>query len=576
MNKKRLTGDVIVTLMAFVAAAIYLYLQAPYRIGFKEQVSIFLWSPDRVAWYLSNPAVVASVAGDWLTQFYMSNAVGVTVTLLLMVILWLGIVRVITLAGAGNYKYMLAFLPVVISGWFMTWPNYPVSALTGFIIAIWAACAISHIENVKFRAVAIGLGMPVIFILAGGHALSFAVASLFIGKRNLKANLIAFVLGFGALLLAGRLYNLTLIQTLVFPVTPGYIVPDNKILMLLPLSVVVVLALSVWLNNKVSYAIVLVVTLGVLSLFKDVDMEFSFKIGTLAYRSEWKEVRSLANKHLDSRFGLYYRNLSYAREGSLPDVLLSCRQTMASEGLFLSTTQGDGYLSMFYFTDALLEMGDLSQATDCALLGQTIMPGYYSTRMLRRLAEISVTAGDYTVASKYLDILARTRNHKAWARNLMDCIAKDSIPDDYLILRTRTSTQDHFFLQGDIQSSLKLIAEDRPLNKVAIDYLLCSYLLDKNLNTFTGLYEKYYLGALDQIYRVPELYQEALLVNVNSDESLRETVERYKISRAVTEKYMNLLNAQASSGNPSAITRESEGTYWNYIMSVRLNNRNQQ
>ena len=230
---------------------------------------------------------------------------------------------------------------------------------------------------------------------------------------------------------------------------------------------------------------------------------------------------------------------------------------------------------MMYFTDALLEIGDVSQATDCALLAQTVMPGHYSTRMLRRLAEIAVVTGDYDVAVKYLNILSRTRNHRAWAADLTECIMSDSIPDQYLIWRSRTAPVDRFFGQGDIRASLNIIASESPYNKVAIDYLLCSYLIDKNVNRFISYYDKYYLNALDQVVTVPDLYQEALMVNVNSNESLRETVEKYGISGRVVEKFMNLMQARIQSEDPDVITEEAVGTYWNYIMAVRLINGNQ-
>ena len=228
---------------------------------------------------------------------------------------------------------------------------------------------------------------------------------------------------------------------------------------------------------------------------------------------------------------------------------------------------------MMYYTDALLEMGDVSQATDCALLAQTVMPGHYSTRMLRRLAEIAIVTGDYDVASKYLNILIRTRNHRAWASDLLDCIAKDDIPEQYLIWRSRTVPNDHFYVQGDIRSSLSIIASELPYNRTAIDYLLCSYLLDKNINTFIRLYDIYYLDALDRIITVPDLYQEALLVNVNSRESLIETVSKYHISEKVVDKYLSVMEARASSSLPeNAFVEEIRGTYWHYIMVMSFNN----
>jgi hypothetical protein len=202
-------------------------------------------------------------------------------------------------------------------------------------------------------------------------------------------------------------------------------------------------------------------------------LEFSVKVGTLAYRSEWGQVRELASDNLDTQYGLYYRNLSYARGGTLPDALLKCDQGLLSDGLFLSTSVKDPYLSKFYFTDALLEMGDVSRATDCALLAQTVTPGYYSTRMLRRLSEISVITGDYQVASKYLYILSKTRFHSEWAGNMMDCIRKDSIPKQYLVLRSRTSDHDRFFDLNDIHSSLYVI-----LSSQCISYLQSQHSTD--------------------------------------------------------------------------------------------------
>ena len=65
------------------------------------------------------------------------------------------------------------------------------------------------------------------------------------------------------------------------------------------------------------------------------------------------------------------------------------------------------------------------------------------------------------------------------------------------------------------------------------------------------------------------------MVNVNSDESLRATVEKYHISQEVVEKFMNLMAARARSENGEVLTEESVGTYWNYIMAVKLISGNQ-
>jgi len=555
-----------------------LMVQATYRLNFKEQISIFLLDADRISWYLSNPGVISSIAGDWLTQFYISGKAGAFLSVLLLALISVGLIRFYILTDSKKAPFwLLLMLPVFVEGYFIPFPNYPVSATVGLVFAVWVACALSHLRESGLAPWIYGISVPVMFVLVGGHAFTLALLLGYIKRKDLLPTALCLLAGLIAMILCGRLYNLTLLQTFIWPIYPRYIVPDTKLLLLEPILIIAVMAaipLFLRISKDVIREIVIIAILLVGVAFygkkSDKELERVVKIGTLAYRNDWKGVKEMAQSDDSNFYRNFYWHLCNAREMHLADDLLKGRWGMSSNGLFLSTGKGNPYFSMMYFTDALLEIGDVSQATDCALLAQTVMPGHYSTRMLRRLAEISVVTGDYAVASKYLNILSRTRNHKAWAQNLMGCIEKDSIPEQYMIWRTRTAPVDRFFPQGDIRSSLLIISQESPYNIVAKDYLLCSYLLDKNVNTFINMYDKFYLNTLDQIIEVPDLYQEALLVNVNSNESLTETVRKYHISDRIVEKFMNQMMVRAQSEDPDVITQEAAGTYWNYIMAVSL------
>lgn len=556
--------------------------RASYRLDFKEQISIFLFGADRIEWYLSNPGVIASITGDWLTQFYIKSTVGAFLSILLLILISAGLARFFRIAEPKRHGILvLLLLPVLLEGYFIPFPNYPVSATIGLAISVWAACGLACLKDSKFAPWVYGITVPLVFVIAGGHALTFALMLGYLKRKDVRT-VMCLLAGLIVMILCGRFYNLTLLQTFIWPVFPKYIIPNTRLLLLQPVLVVAMMEASRQFHrigkDRIREAVITVISVAFLFLFDNADdreLERVVKIGTLAYRNDWKEVKRMAASDDANMYRNYYWHLCNAREGRMPDELLKGRWGISSNGLFLSTGKGDPYFSMMYFTDALLEIGDVSQATDCALLAQTVMPGHYSTRMLRRLAEIAVVTGDYDVAVKYLNILSRTRNHRAWAADLTECIMSDSIPDQYLIWRSRTAPVDRFFGQGDIRASLNIIASESPYNKVAIDYLLCSYLIDKNVNRFISYYDKYYLNALDQVVTVPDLYQEALMVNVNSNESLRETVEKYGISGRVVEKFMNLMQARIQSEDPDVITEEAVGTYWNYIMAVRLINGNQ-
>ena len=554
------------------------FQKAPFRLEFKEQISIFLWSADRISWYLSNPGLIASVSGDWLTQFYINGWTGSLLSLLLLLLISAGLYRFYRLANPKHHAVLvLLILPLLMEGYFIPFPNYPVSATVGLTVSVWSACALAHLKDSKFDPWIYGLSVPVMFLIAGGHALTLALMLGYLKRRDAATTVVCLVAGLLSMVLLGKLYNLSLLHTFIWPVYPKHIIPSEKLLLLEPFLIIAVMVLST-LSSRIRkphtkegivYAVMIISSIT-FTTTADKELENVIKIGTLAYRNDWKEVKRMAGSSEPNMYRNFYWNLCNAREGRLADDLLKGRWGSSSSSLFLSTGRNDPYFSMIYFTDALLEIGDVSQATDCALLAQTVMPGHYSTRMLRRLAEIAVVTGDYAVASKYLDILSRTRNHREWARDLQESINRDEIPEQYLIWRSRTVSNDHFFGQGDIRSSLKIIAQESPYNRTAIDYLLCSFLLDKNLNSFIDYYDRYYLNALDRIVRVPDLYQEALMVNVNSDESLRATVEKYHISQEVVEKFMNLMAARARSENGEVLTEESVGTYWNYIMAVKL------
>ncbi len=584
MGRKTRTEDLCILAGVFIFMWALLYSKAPFRLDLKEQLSIFLLGADRVEWYLSNPAIAASIIGDWLTQFYSSRILSSLISISLILSVVAGLARLFRISEPQRPVCLpLLVLPALLECFFVSFPNYPVSATVGLALSVWTATALARIKDSEWSSFIYGLSVPVMFVIAGSHAFTMALLLAFIKRKDGSVPYISLIAGIALMLICGRLYNLTFYQTLIWPVTPGYIIPGAVWMILMPWFVLAVTALSLlydkWIGNRwrsLVPAVLFCMLIPLIFALDNKEMESTVKIGTLAYRNNWKEVKQMAAsaKPKDrNMYSDYYWNLCNAREGRLADFLLQGGWGRSKEKLFLSTTRGDSYFSSMYYTDALLEMGDISQATDCALLVQTIVPGHYSTRMLRRLSEIAVVAGDYPVAAKYLNILMRTRNHRRWARELMDCIQKDSIPDMYLRWRSKACSTDRFFVQGDSRSSLAIIASQSPYNREAIDYLMCSCLLDKNLNSFIGLYDKYYLNALDKVVEVPVLYQEALLVNVNSNESLQETVRKYNISTDVVNKYLELMDARAHDQHPeSVMTGNAMGSYWHYIMAVRFNN----
>lgn len=69
---------------------------------------------------------------------------------------------------------------------------------------------------------------------------------------------------------------------------------------------------------------------------------------------------------------------------------------------------------------------------------------------------------------------------------------------------------------------------------------------------------------------VPALYQEALLVNVNSEESFRSTVARYGITEKVASRFIDFMEAQTRASGDISKLEDFKGTYWYYLISKKL------
>ena len=61
---------------------------------------------------------------------------------------------------------------------------------------------------------------------------------------------------------------------------------------------------------------------------------------------------------------------------------------------------------------------------------------------------------------------------------------------------------------SDYPGVLSSLVAEYPENKQALDYLLCYYLLNENLNSFKNTFDTYYKGKFEV---VPRLYEEALV-----------------------------------------------------------------
>lgn len=573
MTLKYKRWDLVGVLLFLIACWAYLNFGVRYEIIFKEQMGMFMMSSESIALYLAKPAILTEIVGEFLTQFFAIDALGPVLFTLAFGLIWLGLNKAFRRIGLGDASSTLALIPLVLELVSVTSQAYTFSTTLGLLVAVWVFVACSYVKNEKVLLGVYLVALPLVYLLAGSHMITALILFLMLRRRNI---LPALGVGVAALLIElfiGRHMGLDLVQTLYYPLNIRYPLSPVSIYMLVPASVLAMALLGLldfrpWIGYLMALA---ALGLGLKFSYRPSE-NYDLKVATLAYRNQWSEVKKLAIENpYNTVIGIYYRNLCFAKEGKLVENLLEYG-SQPYGALQFSVASNSGYLPIFCAIDQLLEVGDISQATDCALLIQTVMPRNNSSRMIRTLAVIALTVADDDVARKYLHMLSKTVLYRRFANELLANLDKGLVPEEMVMTRKLAATKDIFFHQNDWTESLTAVVSSNPVNKTALDYLLCQYLLGKNIRSFEGIYEKYYEPRFREALGIPEIYQQALLVNVDSQEEFNYRCSRYGISPEVARRWMDFTKLISQKAVSPADLAAFKGTYWFYIATTQIVN----
>jgi len=259
-----------------------------------------------------------------------------------------------------------------------------------------------------------------------------------------------------------------------------------------------------------------------------------------------------------------------AQKGLLPEKLFDFYQPF-SLGLIPPVTPEQNWQSIFVSNDVFYLIGDMNRTQHSAMLGNTFSPYQRSSRMMRRLAEINLVTGDSAAATKYLRILSKTLFHKAWAEKQLKMLQSGKAENWLTSKRRQIADADMLRKSNDYLPSLKFMAEQRPDNTTAVDYLLCYLLLNKDLKQFREDYDRFYLN---QNRKAPKVYAEALLAQLVASGATQNQVMKYNIDAKTIKQFAEYTNEyDQSSGNSSALNGKFAHTYWFYYHFATMQKR---
>lgn len=504
-------------LLAIFYATVY-----PSHLLWQEQNQVFLNTPHWLAAYFDHPAWLGCMAGDWLTQFYHNTVVGAIIlslavtgcTALFGVILFRVLPRVPALIGT----VLFAILMVGCSMPATTSLSFFICVAGGLILGLsrlWINYGKNHVIDLS----------PIVVILSYwmfglGALLTAAAMSLLLIKRY-HSN------GQGKYGLIGAGTAVTLAFATPAVLCGHYALPYTKALLYPGL---------------------------VRPSMPETEYEERLAISDALWRRDYDDVkrRALAVDEPDDYTAFHYY-LASALQDSLPDNLL--KFPVRSLGT-LTTISDKSPLSIINMMNELYyELGDMTYAERAAMMRNVFSPRNRNVRMIRRLAEINLVSGDTLAARKYLNILGKTHAYAGWSAAHTPGRMDPQTKTDIERRRVRSNTKDNIRIGDNCRNILLELLESNPGNTLALDYLLCTDLLLKDMDTFKMDYDTYCMAKGHPRHK--RLYQEALMIYLAGTDALEEDWHRY-ISMPELISEFNIYSNRR--GDPSF-----SNTYWYYF-----------
>ncbi|MCU0454666.1 MAG: DUF6057 family protein [Bacteroidales bacterium] len=559
-----------------------------------EQLQLFQTTAIYLADKLSVQGGFADYTGEFLVQFFGLPFAGAVVTgiMLSLVIILTG--QIIRLVTAREPLMLFSFLPA--AGWFLLLQNefYSFSGVPGFLISLFASRFYLTLKQPSKRIFAGILLIPIVYWLTGAAYMTFVLVIviseiIFRTKaRELKPVPLAVLpayLVIGIMVpLAARFLIIedTLLQAYIsgsyfrlsifFPFPLVLIVISVPCFILLqeflPFAPFAQSSLRpLRLNIISSCAIMLFLIVGILA-WGDFRAEDQMEYDNLVYREKWNRIIEKAEREQPTdRLSMVAVNLALAKTGQLSARMFSLGQ---SEDFLFSEYERRG-MTPFLAGEPFYHLGFINFAQMVAFETLESTPdAKFPSRSLIRIASTYLINGQYDIARKYLEPLSHTVFYRKWAR---ECIRLSYREDEirthpvWAYMRSLSAKHDFFYNAGQMDVALRYLLLSNPRNKMAYEYLMAFYLLDRDLDSFLK-----YLPLTRQLNYdgMPKSWQEAAAYIATRLPDDLPQLEGFRPD----QETINRIKAYADlfSGEPRDTTRirqEYGDTYWYYLHFVK-------
>ncbi len=285
----------------------------------------------------------------------------------------------------------------------------------------------------------------------------------------------------------------------------------------------------------------------------DFLLEAAFAADCEYYFGNYDKVVSMAEQSKEKTSQLlFFYNLVQAQRGQLPDHLL--KYTPTDLGTFYKIGPETPLLIIRNMNELYWALGDMTFTERAAMMTNVFSANNRNVRMMRRMAECNIVSGDSLAAEEYLRILDKTWAYDKWAEKVR-AHGQEIYREKIKMVNHRdtitTSDNAHFLMMQ--------LLDANPDNTVALDYILCSTLLLKDITNFKRDYDRYCMETGKP--RIKTIYQEALCIWLAGTNAPQEAWMKYIQSEDVLRRFQQYNNQRGS--------QAFKGSYWYYFDKIK-------
>ena len=234
--------QVAIVVVAMATCWCWFAFGAPYTLYTKEQLVLFVADWTAVLDYFARPAVLSSIVGDYLTQFYLLICGGATILTIVAALLWWGVRSALRRFDVPSQNATVwALLPVVAEVALNCHVEYPLAMTLGAVAATWSFVAWARMGDGVCKWLLAMLLAVVLYWAVGAHAMMFVVLSVawLCRQRRWGWALTLMLLAVVAEMVVGRMMYLPASQAYCYPLIENYMFQHCQLFLLTEAAVVV-------------------------------------------------------------------------------------------------------------------------------------------------------------------------------------------------------------------------------------------------------------------------------------------------------------------------------------------------